>query len=151
MGRPRLDNGEIKKCPQCGFFKPLSEYHIRDSERHWFSTRCKQCHNGRGREYRQTEQYRDTHAKWQQSENGQKVVSKRMEHWRKKNPLKRKAHHAVSHALRDGRLEKLPCKVCGLKAEAHHHDYSKPLDVVWLCKSHHVELHYDENTKAAHF
>jgi hypothetical protein len=35
-----------------------------------------------------------------------------------------------------------PCEVCGaLSAEAHHKDYSRPLDVVWLCRKHHMELH----------
>jgi hypothetical protein len=34
-------------------------------------------------------------------------------------------------------LEPQPCKVCGDKAQAHHHDYSKPLEVEWLCQKHH--------------
>ena len=38
-------------------------------------------------------------------------------------------------------LERQPCEVCGEKAEAHHPDYSKPLDVRWLCKRHHMIEH----------
>lgn len=35
------------------------------------------------------------------------------------------------------------CKECGeKKTQAHHPDYSKPLDIIWLCKKHHAELHY---------
>lgn len=60
--------------------------------------------------------------------------------WAERNPLKRKAHHAVSNAIRYGRLDRQPCW-CGEKAEAHHPDYSRPLDVVWLCKIHHEQLH----------
>jgi hypothetical protein len=37
-------------------------------------------------------------------------------------------------------IKKEPCDVCGKDAEAHHHNYDKPLDVVWLCKEHHVML-----------
>jgi hypothetical protein len=45
-------------------------------------------------------------------------------------------------AINRGKLEKLPCQVCGmLDVEAHHHDYSKPLDVTWLCTQHHREVH----------
>lgn len=60
-------------------------------------------------------------------------------------PEKRKARTAVSNALRDGRLFKQPCQVCGnTKSEAHHPDYSKPLEVEWLCKLHHEEVHSNE-------
>lgn len=52
------------------------------------------------------------------------------------------ARWIVSRALKAGRLERRPCEVCGsTKAEAHHDDYSKPLDVRWLCKTHHLEHH----------
>lgn len=35
------------------------------------------------------------------------------------------------------------CEHCGSEAdlEGHHHDYSKPLDVVWVCKACHWALH----------
>jgi hypothetical protein len=57
--------------------------------------------------------------------------------WRQANQEKKRAHTAVRDALRSGRLNKQPCEVCGSRAEAHHEDYSKPLDVRWLCSKHH--------------
>ena len=30
---------------------------------------------------------------------------------------------------------------CGKIGEAHHPDYSKPLDVIWLCSEHHAQVH----------
>ena len=34
------------------------------------------------------------------------------------------------------------CEVCGTKpADAHHDDYSKHLEVRWLCEPHHAEAH----------
>ncbi len=54
----------------------------------------------------------------------------------------RRAHAAVAVAIRKGRLTKQPCAVCGsLNAHAHHEDYSKPLDVMWLCPAHHNARH----------
>lgn len=61
--------------------------------------------------------------------------------WRVAHPKRRAAQVAVGNALRDGRLAKLPCMVCGADAEAHHPDYDQPLDVVWLCPPHHKQAH----------
>lgn len=57
------------------------------------------------------------------------------------NPDRSKARNAVSNAVRDGKLFKQPCFMCGALAEAHHPDYSRPLDVVWLCDHHHKQAH----------
>lgn len=55
------------------------------------------------------------------------------------------ANSLVSSALRQKRLKKLPCQICGnTRAEAHHPDYSRPLEVVWLCRVHHCAVHHGE-------
>jgi hypothetical protein len=52
--------------------------------------------------------------------------------------IRHAARAAVQLALKDGSLSRQPCALCGrLRTEAHHADYSKPLDIVWLCKKHH--------------
>ncbi len=57
----------------------------------------------------------------------------------KNNPEKIHAHSLVQRAMLKGNLTRLSCQVCGHeKTQAHHWDYSKPLDVWWLCKQHHV-------------
>lgn len=62
--------------------------------------------------------------------------------WREKNKHKRSAHRKVEVKLRNGSWTKQPCSVCGNeKAQAHHDDYDKPLDVIWLCDSHHKMRH----------
>lgn len=63
--------------------------------------------------------------------------------WIAKNPLRRKAEILVGNAIKRGKLIKTPCFACGdLNVEAHHPDYSAPLDVVWLCVDHHKEIHW---------
>lgn len=42
---------------------------------------------------------------------------------------------------RRGLLKINTCEICGKKAEKHHDDYSKPLEVRWLCREHHLENH----------
>lgn len=52
------------------------------------------------------------------------------------------AKNQVNSSIRSGKLTRDPCEVCGdPKSEGHHDDYSKPLDVRWLCHTHHVEHH----------
>jgi hypothetical protein len=64
--------------------------------------------------------------------------------WRSQNPHKRKAHFLVKNAIRSGAIAKpTACELCGKsdQLEAHHEDYKKPLDVVWVCKRCHFNLH----------
>lgn len=60
----------------------------------------------------------------------------------------KRAQHIVEYEIRTGRLIPQPCEVCGEKAEAHHDDYSKPLDVRWLCRIHHCALHVAQRDAA---
>jgi hypothetical protein len=55
---------------------------------------------------------------------------------------KDRARNATMKAIIAGRLVRQPCEVCGAaKVDAHHDDYSKPLDVRWLCRLHHMAIH----------
>lgn len=48
----------------------------------------------------------------------------------------------LSKAIKTGELVPQPCVVCGTeKVHGHHEDYSRPLDVIWLCPAHHFERH----------
>jgi hypothetical protein len=51
---------------------------------------------------------------------------------------------AVKYAISNGRLQRTAaCQKCTTegKVSAHHEDYSKPLDVVWLCRKCHDAKH----------
>ena len=61
--------------------------------------------------------------------------------WRREYPERWTAQITVNNAVREGRITPLPCLLCGAKAVAHHPDYSRPLDVVWLCQAHHKQAH----------
>ena len=62
--------------------------------------------------------------------------------WRIENPEKYKAQTLAGNALRDKKIKKKKCLFCkNLNTVAHHHDYSKPLDVMWLCRTCHKKIH----------
>lgn len=76
--------------------------------------------------------------------------AERSKRHREKNPEKYRARCAVNNALRDGRLKRGPCKHCGgtERVQAHHADYSKPLDVEWVCFGCHREHEHGQTVTA---
>jgi hypothetical protein len=70
------------------------------------------------------------------------VRSAKQAAYRSEHRVEVAAREAVRRAIIDGRLVRLPCVTCGNpKSEAHHEDYSKPLEVTWLCRLHHKQTH----------
>lgn len=66
--------------------------------------------------------------------------------WNQENRHKKYAHTLVQRAIQTGKLVRLPCEVCGIEeVDAHHDDYSKPLDVRFLCRKHHFDHHVEMN------
>lgn len=62
--------------------------------------------------------------------------------WARKYPHKARAHRLLHEAVRKGELVRKPCQECGAeKTHGHHHDYAKPLDVIWLCAKCHGKQH----------
>jgi hypothetical protein len=64
---------------------------------------------------------------------------------RRNDPAERHKHEArwkLNRAIAAGRVLRKPCEVCGSAgSQGHHTDYSKPLDVMWLCPVHHAAEH----------
>jgi len=82
-----------------------------------------------------------------QSPQGRKQMAKDNKKYRARldNTDKKRARWAVANALRRGKLTKPDvCAKCdkAVPLEAHHPDYSKQLDVVWLCKTCHEKTHH---------
>ena len=147
----------MKKCFKCGEQKPLSEFYKHSRMLDGHLNKCKSCANkavfehrpGKGREKilaydrERAKKPKRIEAKklYWKTIAGKAAIKKAHQNYIKNNQEKRIAHIITGNAIRDGKLKKLPCFVCGEKAEAHHPDYSRPLDVIWLCKPHHVETH----------
>jgi len=85
--------------------------------------------------------------KYKMTLKGKEVSRNILRKWRNNNPEKYKAHRIVQEAIRLGVLVKQPC-ICGEKDSlGHHPDYSKPLEVVWLCDPCHKIIHQYEREK----
>jgi hypothetical protein len=62
--------------------------------------------------------------------------------------FKDRARYRSDKALEEGILERQPCSVCGATQsddgsviQKHHADYTKPLEVRWLCRLCHINEH----------
>lgn len=78
---------------------------------------------------------------YQRTPGGKAAHARANKAYRARNKDKRRAHNAIAKAVMRGKMLPMPCLVCGKDAEAHHPDYSFPLDVIWLCPEHHKEVH----------
>ena len=62
-----------------------------------------------------------------------------------RDKVKKAAGRKVQHAIKAGVIQKaMACEWCGndkKRTEGHHFDYSKPLEVVWLCAQCHSRWH----------
>lgn len=128
------------KCVRCNLEKEAGAFYKNDRS-------CKDCRKALVMAYRlnnieKCRQYdRDRAALQHRKEHNKRVTAE----WRDNNPRERAAQVAVNNAVRDGRLFKWPaCAVpdcCSTKPVAHHPDYDRPFDVVWLCQAHHKQAH----------
>lgn len=86
----------------------------------------------------------DRHHEYQRSDKGKEVAKKTFKNMKSKYPDKFKARYALNDAVKAGKIIKPDmCEMCRkqLKLHGHHHDYSKALEVKWLCQSCHVLIH----------
>jgi len=79
--------------------------------------------------------------KWRNSPDGkEKLRLYNQAHYLANKP-KHNARVRLQRLVKAGIIKKLPCERCGNeKSQGHHPDYSKPLEVVWLCQSHHYDI-----------
>ena len=144
----------MKNCRNC-----QSEFEPSERQLKKFDYLCPPCLKEDGIRYRQskrdrglpvsgTRMPRSYHAKYEAvymaSAEHLKKAAENQRRYRKDNKLRphHEARWAVAKAIKKGILSRMPCEVCGkIEVDAHHEDYSKPLDVKWLCRNHHAEHH----------
>ena len=150
-----MDN---KTCFKCHQTKPRSEFYAHPQMGDGLLGKCKECTR---RDSEERRKLKEQDPVWQEKELarhrekaakfralGIKADAEAMRRgkikWNRENRHKKRAQGLVSKAIQSGKLARFPCEICGLEeTEAHHDDYSKPLDVRFLCVRHHNEHHVE--------
>lgn len=134
-----------KVCAVCGERKRIDQFYPSKKARDGRQSDCKECRKVAVKKCRSNniEYYRAYDRERSNLPHRLEQAVRISKRWKEMNPARRKAQVMLGNAVRDGRVEKQPCFICGDRAEAHHPDYSAPLDVVWLCSVHHKQAHHN--------
>lgn len=127
----------MKKCSKCRLIKELEDFPPSRKGSMGTLAYCKPCHADYQRELRRKGRLSMRKVKTESDPS-------RLHEWAAKNPEKVKAHALVRKEIRKGGMERPSlCPKCGRDRDiiAHHEDYSKPLDVEWMCRLCHNDLH----------
>jgi len=153
----------MKKCFKCGEEKELSEFYKHPKMGDGHVGKCKECNKADvQKNYRDNIVYFKGYdrsramlphrvrarADYQATENGKAAMSRARKRNYKLFPKQKLATGRVSKAIESGRIIRpKTCSVCSKKCkpQAHHCDYSKPLEVIFMCTTCHA-LWHKENT-----
>lgn len=133
-----------KVCIACLISKQIDDFYTHPMMADGHLGRCKECQKELTRRSRaaRIEHYREyDRARGKLPHRIANTIAQTKK-WYAEDKRRMKCHNAVHRALRNGSLVPKDCAVCGSeKSVAHHEDYDKPLDVIWLCQAHHKQLH----------
>ena len=130
--RPEIPEG-MKRCSRCREVKPVEEF-FRNAARHdGLTSYCKVCfpEHAAYKRGQKSPRFKDNKARYLRERR------KTDPEFARKGIVRRFTNDAIALGI----LVRLPCAACGdPKTVAHHTDYTKPLEVQWLCKAHHQAL-----------
>lgn len=150
---------DSKVCFKCGNEKPLSDFYKHKEMGDGFLNKCKECSKidtKKNREdkigyYREYDRSRSSNPnrvqkrkEYSLTEKGKIISNLSKKKWIENNAIKRAAHLLYANYIRYHKDEiKHNCEVCGINGSlhAHHNDYHKPLEVLYLCPKCHSNWH----------
>jgi len=133
-----------KECFKCKTVKPLGDFYKHQMMADGYLNKCKACTKSDVAEHRiknleRIREYDRDRAKKPERRASSSAISQA---WRREDPRRVRSHNAVTRAIKKGLLVRAPCCRCGSERSlAHHEDYDKPLDVIWLCQPCHKQRH----------
>ena len=133
-----------KTCFKCKTVKPLDEFYKHTAMADGHLNKCKECNKKDALEHRlkNIEKVREYDKRRAKLPDRIKLALRVNQEWRVADKRRTQCHNAVARAIRNNELSSMPCVRCGeLKSLAHHEDYNKPLDVMWLCQPCHKQRH----------
>jgi hypothetical protein len=156
-----------KKCICCGVIKELSMFYSHPAMSDGHLNKCKDCckkHStenrmkniDRYREYDRNRPNKKERAKKtyerkiklreEDPEKYDSIYHKARKNYRTNHREKYLANSKLEYALEVGKIIRPSvCSRCGIECtpQGHHFDYSKPLDVIWLCAKCHAAVHVE--------
>jgi len=129
-----------KNCFKCGESKKLSEFYKHSQMADGHVNKCKTCNKKDVANHRLINIDK---IRAYDRERGSRQAKDYRDKYKNEFPIKYKARTIVSNSIRDGKLFREPCSICGREdtVHAHHDDYSKSLNIRWLCAAHHHQWH----------
>jgi hypothetical protein len=134
---------QFKRCFKCQVELPMSAFYKHAQMADGHLNKCKECtkKDTSANRLANIDRYRQ-YDRLRAAQPHRKAMAKEVQTaWKKSHPLRRQAQVKLGGAIRAGLVVKQPCFICGGDSEAHHPDYDRPLDVVWLCPPHHKQAH----------
>ena len=133
-----------KECFKCKTVKQIEDFYKHSKMLDGHVNKCKECNKNdvtanRNKNLEKVREYDRARGKKPERI---KLAAKISRLWRAEDARRSVAHSRVYRAIRNGTLVKQPCIKCGeVKSLAHHEDYDKPLDIMWLCQPCHKQRH----------
>lgn len=129
----------MKVCFKCQRKLPLADFYRHPRSADGYCSKCKDCTK---RDVRKNRIDRIDYYRLYDRKRGNRQTREYRLAYRIAHSAAYIATNSVNNAIRDGKLFKQSCEVCGkLETHAHHDDYLKPLNVRWLCAVHHNQWH----------
>ena len=129
----------MKMCSKCGKIKPFIAFHVNRASKDGRRPDCRDCLLSSQEKTRNEDiqKHRDICRNDYLQHHSRHVAAA-------KTPAA-KARHKLSYAVKIGTIEKPDsCEKCGgsgVRIDGHHEDYSRPLNVEWLCPKCHGRRH----------
>lgn len=123
------------ECKLCGFAFDTEDMNSKDGK---ITYKCKDCAR---------EENKLKMRKYYNSPSGKLVIKRINREQYLRFPEKAQARQKLNMAVKHGLLKRLPCAYCNStkgRIEAHHEDYTRPLDVIWFCSLHHRQYERKE-------
>ena len=154
-----------KKCFKCGIVKPIDMFYKHSEMGDGHLNKCIECtkkdvHTHRENNHEKVLEYDRNRPNAKQRAEQRRIrahekkknnpvgyrLSKNIaeDKYRKDNREKHIAHSRLKYAIEAGKIKRQTvCVKCGsnYRVEAHHEDYSRPIDVIWLCDTCHKNRH----------
>lgn len=136
----------IRVCIDCKEHKPTEQFDISITYG-WRSSVCVPCKRVRShKDYIKNRDARmERKSEYKKSPQGKETEKRAHYAAMQREPEKYVARYKLRYAVSRGQITKEPCQDCGkAKVEAHHHKGYEPehwLDVMWLCRKHHRDIH----------